>query len=113
MKYGKVKTEKLYFSSSETAELLGISVNLLHSWEKEFPALNPKKNKSGKRIYRQNDIETAKEIKEKTAVGNSTHKNAGQNKPVAKKQKNDSREFLLEIRDKLRKILDRISSNKH
>jgi len=113
LKYGKVKTEKLYFSSSEAAELLGIPVSVLHSYEKNFPDLNPKKNRAGKRIYRQMDIETAREIKEKASVENSTHKipSIRQNKSARKKQKSENKEFLLEIRDRLREILNKISND--
>jgi len=110
LKYGKVKTEKLYFSSGEAAELLGIPVNVLHSWEKDFPDLNPKKNRAGKRIYRQTDIETARAIKERTTFENSTHKTPSvkQNKSATKKEKIENKEFLLGIRDRLRKILDKM-----
>jgi len=103
MKYGRVETEKLYFSSSEAAEQIGVPVSVLHSWEKEFPELKPKKNGAGKRIYRQTDIETAKEIKEKPRPR--------QSKSVEKERGTvltDNKEFLLEIRDRLRDILDKI-----
>lgn len=62
MKYGLVNTEKLYFSSKEAAETLGISVKDLHKLESKSQELNPKINANGKRIYKQSDIEIAKKI---------------------------------------------------
>jgi DNA-binding transcriptional MerR regulator len=37
--------------------------HILRYWEKEFSALNPKKNRSGNRIYAEKDINIVKAIK--------------------------------------------------
>jgi len=112
VKYGHVETEKLYFSSSEAAEQVGVPVNVLHSWEKDFPELKPKKSGIGKRIYRQSDIEIAKEIKEKASSKEPVRKTARQRAipALAKETEASNKEFLLEIRNRLRDILDRIKS---
>jgi len=116
MKYGKVETEKLYFSSNEAAELVGVTVDTLRSWEKQFPDLNPEKNRAGKRTYRQSDIEIAKRIKEEQSQGTlfkdcevkaeakpkSTRKNA---KPSTASGNQDS---LLKIRDSIKSALNKI-----
>jgi len=104
LKYGQVETGKLYFSSNEAAEQVGVSVDVLLSWEKEFPSLKPQKNKNGKRIYRQNDIEIAKQIKE-----NSFTTQKLPQKTKAKKNKNNN-ELLLKIRNNLQNVLDRLNS---
>jgi len=109
MKYGRVETEKLYFSSSEAAEQIGVPVSVLHSWEKDFPELKPQKNGAGKRIYRQIDIDTAKEIKEKAAT--SKNPVVKQSKPVEKKPGKGNKEFLLKIRNRLRDILNKMAKN--
>jgi len=105
MKYGAVKTEKLYFTSAEAAEQVGVPVKVLHSWEKDFPALKPKKNKAGKRVYNQVDIETAKQI----GVGAIPRGCAA---PSEKKLKNATKiadkDVLLKIRNDLLKNLNRI-----
>jgi len=113
MKYGQVATEKLYFSSSEAAEQIGIPVDILHSWEKKFPELNPKKNANGKRIYKQSDIETAKEIKEKVAgeEGLVVDRPSKQTKTV-KKTSNNNNNDLLKIRNKLQNVLEKIKKQK-
>jgi len=112
MKYGQVSTEKMYFSSSEAAEQIGVPVDILHSWEKKHPELNPKKNANGKRIYKQSDIETAKEIKGKVAgeEGFVVDKPPRQTKTTPKAGK-DSR-TLIKIRNKLQNVLENIKNKK-
>jgi len=112
MKYGQVATEKLYFSSSEAAEQIGIPVDILHSWEKKYPELNPKKNANGKRIYKQSDIETAKEIKGKVAgeEGPVVERPSKQTKTVKKAGKDNH--TLLKIRNKLQNVLENIKNPK-
>lgn len=48
---------KLYYSIREVASMLGIAEYTLRFWEKEIPALNPKKTSGGARQYTQQDIE--------------------------------------------------------
>ncbi|GBU24621.1 transcriptional regulator [Fibrobacteria bacterium R8-3-H12] len=113
MKYGQVETGKLYFSSSEAAEQIGVSADVLHSWEKKYPELSPKKNANGKRVYKQSDIETAKEIKEKLANEGdlSVDKPARQTKTVKKTSSYNNNE-LLKIRNKLQNVLENIKNQK-
>jgi len=112
LKYGQVETEKLHFSSGEAAELVGVSIDVLLSWEKEFPSLNPQKNKNGKRIYRQNDIEIAKQIKEGSSRGVACNAPTARNAPTTKKTKikkhTSNNELLLKIRNNLQNALNKI-----
>lgn len=55
--------QKLYYSISEVSEIIGEPAYILRYWEKEFPILNPKKNRAGNRIYCDRDIEILKTIK--------------------------------------------------
>lgn len=48
---------KRYWTISEVAEQFGVNTSLLRYWEKEFKALEPKKQGSGKRAYTAQDIE--------------------------------------------------------
>ncbi len=57
---------KLYYGIKEVAELFGINASKLRYYEKEFPTLQPKKNRSGDRVYTQADIDHLKEILELT-----------------------------------------------
>ena len=48
---------KRYWTISEVAEQFDVNASLLRYWEKEFSALEPKKQGSGKRAYTAKDIE--------------------------------------------------------
>ncbi len=53
---------KLYYSISEVAEMFNVNMSLIRFWEKEFPALQPKKNKRGNRYYSPKEIEKLNRI---------------------------------------------------
>ena len=55
--------QRLYYSISEVAQILDEETYVLRYWEKEFPQVSPKKNKSGKRIYSDSDIAILKIVK--------------------------------------------------
>jgi len=46
-----------FYSIGEVCELFGIKPHVLRYWETQFPGLNPPKNRSGNRVYRQKDME--------------------------------------------------------
>ena len=48
---------KLYFRIGEVSEITGVQPYTLRHWEMEFPTLSPKKNDSGQRLYRKEDIQ--------------------------------------------------------
>ena len=56
--------ERLYYSIAEVGEMVKVKPYVLRFWEKEFPALRPKKNRAGNRIYQKKDIELVKEIRD-------------------------------------------------
>ena len=51
---------KLFYSISEVAEMFNVNESTLRFWEKEFPALAPKKAGRGIRQYQQKDISVLK-----------------------------------------------------
>lgn len=53
---------KLYYGIKEVAEMFDINPSKLRYYEQEFPTFQPKKNRSGGRIYTQADIDHLKEI---------------------------------------------------
>ncbi|GAB4045396.1 MerR family transcriptional regulator [Spirosoma litoris] len=53
---------KLYYGIKEVADMFGINASKLRYYEKEFPTLQPKKNRSGDRVYTQEDIDHLTEI---------------------------------------------------
>ncbi len=57
------KIEKMYYSIGEVSELVGVKPHVLRYWETQFPALKPKKNRAGNRVYRVKDIKYVLTIK--------------------------------------------------
>ncbi len=55
--------EKLFFKIGEVCELTETQPYVLRFWESEFPQLEPRKNRSGQRIYSSEDIEVVQSIK--------------------------------------------------
>ncbi|MCR4764600.1 MAG: MerR family transcriptional regulator [Bacteroidaceae bacterium] len=58
----KEREIKMYYSISEVAEMFKVNESTLRFWEKEFPALAPKKAGRGIRQYQQKDIELVRAI---------------------------------------------------
>jgi DNA-binding transcriptional MerR regulator len=54
--------EKRYYSVREVADMFSVNISKLRYYEKEFPTLSPKKNRSGDRIYTKADIDHLREI---------------------------------------------------
>lgn len=54
--------EKLYYTISEVAEAFGVNASLIRFWEKQFPTINPKKNKKGNRYFTPEDVNNLKII---------------------------------------------------
>ena len=59
----KQGVQKLYYSIGEVSELINVRPHVLRYWETQFPALKPKKNRAGNRIYRVRDIKFILTIK--------------------------------------------------
>ena len=53
---------KLYYTIREVADMVGVPEHTLRFWEKEMPALNPKKTTGGARQYTLQDIELVRLI---------------------------------------------------
>jgi DNA-binding transcriptional MerR regulator len=60
--YKEPKIEKVFFSISEVAEMLGVNASLIRFWDKEFSVLKLQKNKKGNRIFSKEDIQQLRVI---------------------------------------------------
>jgi DNA-binding transcriptional MerR regulator len=49
--------DKERFKIGEVARLAGLAPSVLRYWETEFPALRPRKSRSGQRVYLRRDVE--------------------------------------------------------
>jgi len=54
---------KLYYSIGQVSRLTGVESHVLRYWESEFRELSPRKNRSGKRQYRERDLAVVGQIK--------------------------------------------------
>ncbi len=57
---------RLYYSSSEVSTMLDLEPSVLRFWEDQFGQLRIKRNRAGKRLYREKDIELIRTIKQLT-----------------------------------------------
>jgi len=58
----KPKIEKIFYSISEVAKMMGVNTSQIRYWENNFDELNPQKNKKGNRLFTPKDIEDVKLI---------------------------------------------------
>ena len=54
--------KKRYYSSGELAKAFNVNASLIRFWDKEFGALNPKKNAKGNRRFTPEDVTNLKLI---------------------------------------------------
>jgi DNA-binding transcriptional MerR regulator len=47
---------KLYYSIGDVAKMFEVNASLIRFWEKEFPSVQPKKNKKGNRLFSPKNI---------------------------------------------------------
>jgi DNA-binding transcriptional MerR regulator len=57
-----IPLDKQYYSISEVATMFKVNTSLIRYWENEFDILQPKKNRKGDRLFRQEDIHHLKLI---------------------------------------------------
>ncbi|WP_255578644.1 MerR family transcriptional regulator [Chitinophaga sp. sic0106] len=62
MELDKLALDKQYYSISEVAAMFKVNTSLIRYWENEFDILQPKKNRKGDRLFRQEDIQHLKLI---------------------------------------------------
>jgi DNA-binding transcriptional MerR regulator len=55
--------EKIYYSISEVAKIMDVTIPTLRFWEREFPQLKPHVTSGGTRKYKQKDIDLIRTIK--------------------------------------------------
>jgi DNA-binding transcriptional MerR regulator len=60
---------RLYYSMKDACAVAGVTQHALKSWEKRFPRLKPAQNKSGKRLYKPEDIRLILRIRDMIAGG--------------------------------------------
>ena len=102
---------KLYYSISEVASMLGVETHVLRYWETEFRQLRPRKNKAGRRTYKQADIDLLFAIRRLLKEDKYTIEGARQ--VLDRSERSEvvgprPREELLELRGFLERLLEQI-----
>jgi DNA-binding transcriptional MerR regulator len=62
---------RLYYSMKDACGIARLTPHMLKSWEKKYPQLKPAQNKSGKRLYKPDDIQLILRIRDMLAQGAS------------------------------------------
>ena len=111
---------RLYYSTKEVVEFVQIPRHILRIWETRFPQLKPSKSKSGRRLYRQKDLDILFEIKKLKdqgytddkvlwlidhQQGDSQPEGLDQNKLTPKVNKSQRMVYLFEMVNGLNEIL--------
>jgi DNA-binding transcriptional MerR regulator len=91
---------KLFYSISEVAEMFQVNESTLRFWEKEFPALAPKKAGRGIRQYQQKDIDLIRLIHHLVKEEGMTIPGARQRLKVNK----DNTDKKVEVIERLRQV---------
>lgn len=99
--------EKLYYSIGEVSDIVGYDPHVLRYWEQEFEELSPRKNRAGRRVYTDEDIEVIDRIRyllkdEKyTIEGARQALRRGENQYQLRKKLRELRDFLADLREEL------------
>ena len=93
------KNLKLYYTVREVSEMVGVPEHTLRFWEKEMPALNPKKSTGGARQYTKQDIELVRLIHHLVKDQGLTIKAARARLKTSKQQVVNRQEIVTRLKD--------------
>ncbi len=94
--------KKLYYSIGEVSDITDVEAHVLRYWETVFDELNPKKNKAGNRVYKENDIETILKLKE--LIQEKKYSTEGAQQVLAEGGEQDSEQIPVSVKKDLKEI---------
>ncbi|MEX2484109.1 MAG: MerR family transcriptional regulator [Brumimicrobium sp.] len=97
---------KLYYSIGEVAKMFNVNTSLVRFWEKEFPSVQPKKNKKGNRLFSPKNIMELKNIYQLVKV--EGHTLEGAKKALKGNVEFNEEADYSEVIEKLEKIKSRL-----
>ncbi len=92
--------EKIYWSVTEVADMLGVNESHIRYWDKEFDIIKPVRNKKGIRFFTRDDVKNFKHIYHLVKEQGYTLEGA---KRILKYKK-DEMEKTTEVLDTLRRL---------
>lgn len=102
---------KLYYSIGEVSELVGLEPHVLRYWESEFDVLSPRKNRAGRRVYTEDDIDVVRRIQhllkeEKYTIAGARQvferdEKQAEHEEAFRDELHDLRAFLVDLLDEL------------
>lgn len=113
---GETGKLKLYYNIREVASMVRIPEHTLRFWEKEIPALKPKKTNGGARQYTQKDIELIQLIHHLVKDQGLTIKAARERLKTSRQQVVDRQEIVSRLRDiraELVTMMDKLGEMNH
>lgn len=102
--------EKMYYGIREVADMLGVTAPTLRFYEKEFPSLQPRKNKSGDRVYTPTDIALLRDILTLTKEKGFTLAGAREELKKREQQRHENARFLGKLRE-LKSFLEQMRTS--
>ena len=102
--------EKMYYGIREVADMLGVTAPTLRFYEKEFPSLQPRKNKSGDRVYTPTDIALLRDILTLTKEKGFTLAGAREELKKRDQQRHENARFLGKLRE-LKSFLEQMRTS--
>ena len=93
--------KKLYYSIGEVSQFVGVEPHVLRYWEQKFPQLSPSKNRAGKRVYTEEDLELT--FKLKSLIVDKKYSTAGARKALEENQTSES-EVPVSVVNDLQKV---------
>jgi DNA-binding transcriptional MerR regulator len=98
--------DKNYFKIGEVVSITGVESYVLRFWESEFKTINPKRTRSGQRLYRRCDVELILKVKNLLYEKKFTIQGAKQN--LSTKNNKKKAELPISIIEEIRSDLLRI-----
>jgi DNA-binding transcriptional MerR regulator len=100
-----------FYTIGEVTAKTGVKPYILRYWEREFPFLQPMKNRVGHRLYTERDLSIVRKIRE--LIHERGYSISGAKKVLLdvllNKEKNPRKRYINEIREDLLDMLERIN----
>lgn len=115
-----MKSRPQTYTIGQVAKLTGLPAYTIRYWEQEFKSLHPRKSRTGRRVYTEDDLQMVRRIQDLLHSQGYTIKGAREalkegftaaRRSAARSRETVLRQKLITIRRQLRELLEIISSD--